>query len=71
MVAESSNGGGRNAMSTFAVAVINGQKVRPIMLLDDRAEAEAIAAELLRRRHRIEVRTVHDATVPPSSLRTA
>jgi hypothetical protein len=58
-------------MPTFAVVVITGQAVRPIMLLDDRAEAEAIANELLRRRHRIEVRTVNDSIPPQGSLRTA
>jgi hypothetical protein len=38
--------GGKYTLSTFAVLVIRGQTVPSPLLLDDRAEADAIADEL-------------------------
>ena len=54
------------AMSTFAVVAIIGQTIQPLMLFDDRAEADAIANELRHRHYQIEVRSVHDSGWAPS-----
>jgi hypothetical protein len=51
-------------MATFAVVAMNGRTIQPLMLFEDLAEAEAIADELRRRRHHIEVLAVDAPTAP-------
>jgi hypothetical protein len=53
-------------LSTVAVVAITGQTVQPLQLLHDRAEADAVADELRRCGHRIEVRSFDEVTVAPN-----